>query len=82
MIDPNEIRFIKNPELYTMCFENTEAGMARHNRTGEYIAFEKALSGRGFGISPYYHKSTRGDFKRAKKAFEKYSPNTMKAIRA
>lgn len=81
MIDPNEIRFIRDAELYTMCFENAEACMARHNRTGEYIAYEKQMRGNGYGISPFYHRSTTGTFKRAKKAFEKYSPNTMNAIR-
>jgi hypothetical protein len=81
MIDPNEIRFIRDDEIYTVCYENTEACMARNNRYGDYIAYEKEMRGNGYGISPFYHRSTRGDFKRCKKAFEKYSPKTMQALR-
>lgn len=53
--------------------ENKKAYVAYNEKTGEYIAIEKIIRGNGFGISPFYHKSTTGNFKRAKKAFEKYS---------
>lgn len=60
-------------EKATRVLENKKAYVAYNERTGEYIAIEKIIRGNGFGISPFYHKSTKGNFKRAKKAFEKYS---------
>ena len=59
--------------------ENKEAEV-RYIGNGKYIAIDKQIRGQGFGRSPYYQRSTTGDFKRAKKAFEKYSPETMKAL--
>lgn len=53
--------------------ENKKAYVAYNEKTGEYIAIEKIIRGNGFGISPFYHKSTKGNFKRCKNAFEKYS---------
>ena len=53
--------------------ENKKAYVAYMERSGRYIAVDKEIRGQGYGISPYYQRSTTGDFKRAKKAFEKYS---------
>lgn len=53
--------------------ENRKAYVAYIERSGEYIAVDKEIRGAGYGISPYYQRSTKGNFKRARKAFEKYS---------
>ena len=53
--------------------ENRKAYVAYNESTGSYIAVEKEIRGAGYGISPFYHRSTTGDFKLARKAFEKYS---------
>ena len=53
--------------------DNRRAYVAYFEKSGKYIAVDKQIRGAGFGISPYYQRSTTGDFKRARKAFEKYS---------
>lgn len=53
--------------------ENEKAVVAYYERSGQYVAIEKKVSGHEYTKSGLYHRSTRGDFKTAKKAFEKYS---------
>lgn len=47
-------------------------------KPGEYLAIEKAFSYDIFGADVY--KSTKGTYKRAMKAFEKYSPKFIKEM--
>ncbi len=47
-------------------------------KPGEYLAIEKAFSYDIFGADVY--KSTKGTFKRAMKAFKKYSPVFFKEM--
>ena len=59
-------QYIKAP------YENDKALVIYDMITGEYEAIEKEERGIYSGHEPY-HRSTRGNFKRVKKAFEKYS---------
>lgn len=59
-------QWIKGP------YENDKALVVYDIMTGEYEAIEKELRGVYSGYEPY-HRSTKGNFKRVKKAFEKYS---------
>ena len=47
-------------------------------KPGEYLAIEKAYSYDIWGADVY--KSTKGTFKRAMRAFEKYSPKFIKEM--
>ena len=57
----------------TLVLNNCRAAVIYNPRTKEYTAIDKQICGAGYGISPFYNRTTTGNFKRAKKAFEKYS---------
>ena len=61
--------------------ENDEA-MLVYFRDDYYMAISKQRKGMEYTYSGFYYNSTCGDFKRCKKAFEKYSPETMKRLSA
>ena len=60
-------------------YENEEAVMV-YICEDYYMAVSKELKGEEYTYSGLYYNSTKGNFKRCKKAFEKYSPKTMKAL--
>ena len=59
-------------EVGNFALENEKAVVVYFG-DGRYMAVEKQVSGKEYTFSGLYHRSTRGDFKKAKKAFEKYS---------
>lgn len=61
--------------------ENEEA-MLVYFGDDDYMAISKQRKGMEYTYSGFYYNSTRGDFNRCKKAFEKYSPETMKRLSA
>lgn len=77
----DNITSIERSWCYTKVLENSEALVVYDCREGSYMAIEKKVKGNGYGISPYYHNAVMGDFKKCKRYFEKYSPETMKALK-
>ena len=53
-------------------YENSKA-IVVYMGDGRYMAIDKEVRGEEYTVGGLYHRSTSGDFKRAKKAFEKYS---------
>lgn len=80
MINTND--YFHSMRVGTKVLENNEAVVLYFERSGKYEAIEKRLSGKEYTYSGLYHRSTSGDFKRCKKAFEKYSPKTMMALQS
>lgn len=66
-------RIAEEREIAQKVLENDKAVVVYFEIDGKYMAIEKATSGKEYTFSGLYHRSTRGDFKRCKKAFEKYS---------
>lgn len=77
MINGTEYNSIRRSGKCVKVLENSEAELIYNETTGEYIAIEKAVTYTNYGDC--WH-STKGSFKRCKKAFEKYSPKSMAAI--
>lgn len=77
MINGMEYNRLHRSSNFLKVLDNSEAEVIYNRTTGEYIAIEKAVTYTNYGDC--WH-STKGSFKRCKKAFEKYSPKTFSAI--
>lgn len=66
-------RIAEERKIAQKVLENRKAVVVYFELSGSYMAIEKQTSGKEYTFSGLYHRSTRGDFKRCKKAFEKYS---------
>lgn len=79
----NGIKIYENKEALMLYFENDfiseNASDIVTIKADSYIALEKQFYYDCFSNS--VHRSTKGNFNRCKKAFEKYSENTMKALK-
>lgn len=62
--------------LSQIVLENDEA-VVIHIDAEMYIAISKEEKGTQYSFSGLYHNSTEGNFKKCKRAFEKYSPKMM-----
>lgn len=68
----------KSWDTASKVYENSEA-LVIHLKDGQYLAIDKQLKGDEY-VYGLYRRSTTGNLKRCKKAFEKYSPRTMEAL--
>lgn len=68
--------FVNIVEKVDKVLENKEA-VVLYFGGGYYMAVSKEIKGKEYTFSGLYHNSTAGNFKRCKKAFEKYSPHMI-----
>ena len=80
MIKHDEFWRFDSEQIGKKVLENKEAFVIYFEIGGSYMAVDKTIKGKEYTFSGLYHRSTSGDFKRCKKAFEKYSPESMKMI--
>ena len=81
MIKHDEYWRYDSEQFCKKVLENSEAFVVYFERCGDYMAIDKETRGKEYTLGGLYNRSTSGDFKRCKKAFEKYSPKTMQALR-